>query len=142
MKLLKFAEQELKLLRGNEEDKMQDLMEKDILEIVKVFSKQEHSATTAYYCINILNKLLRYEPLTPLTGEKEEWIETTDGLFQNKRLSSIFKDKNKFGGKPYWIDGKVFSNDNGKTWFTSKESIVFISFPFIFRNPEKIIKKS
>jgi hypothetical protein len=141
MGMLEKAKEELKLLRGNnsEPDEMQDHIEKGILEIVEIFSKQGHSGSSAAYAIAILEKLLRQENITPLTGEEWEWVEVGKDIFQNKRCSSVFKDKTRFNGNPYWLDGKIFSYDGEKSWFTNGDSCVEISFPWNMPESEKII---
>lgn len=53
----------------------------------------------------MIEKLLRYQPLTKLTLEDDEFIEVADGVYQNSRASNVFKEKNRFDGKPYCIDG-------------------------------------
>ena len=68
-------------------------------------------------------------------------MEVSPGVFQNNRMGTIFKDKNKFDGQAYWLDGKLFSDDGGKTWVTNSDSFVPITFPFIAPKSEKIIRK-
>ena len=87
-----------------------------------------------------LSKLLNDEPLTPLTGEDDEWVEG-DGVYlpkgaikkySNKRCSGIYKVV--YPGEPnnieiaYDLYGKNYS-DNGVTAFTTnsfgREQIVF-----------------
>jgi len=158
MSLLDFAKSELALLRKHEDDavtkedaEMQDLMDKHILELVEAFSKQGHSGFSANYAVSILTRLLRWEPLTPLTGEDNEWHEvkrdqTYDPrliTYQNKRYSSVFKTKNPVTGevKTYELDGKVFSDDGGKTWYTrgGGESHRDVTFPYTPTEPERVI---
>ena len=87
-----------------------------------------------------LSKLLNYEPLTPLTGEDDEWVECdSDYLpkgaikkYSNKRCSGI--SKVVYPGEPnnieiaYDLYGKNYS-DNGVIEFTSnsfgQQQIVF-----------------
>lgn len=136
-KLLNFAKKELELI-GDKDDSMQQLMNKQILEIIKVFENHGHSGFSANYAASILYRLLRFKPLKPLTGEDDEWNEIRDGLFQNNRFSEVFKENDK----AYWINGKIFSDDGGETWYTSKDSRVEIEFPFIVPDkPERIILK-
>lgn len=123
-------ELDLILKKCNEEDRdMQEVINKDILEIVEVFANQGHSGFSANYSIPIINKLLKQSFVLPLTGEKDEWCEVTDGVYQNKREGKIFKQNDRFDGKPYYIDGKAFSDDGGKSWYTNKNSFVTVEFP-------------
>lgn len=141
MGMVEHAREELKYLRGEEPDEMQDLIERNIIEIVDTFAKQGHSGSSAAYCIPIINKLLKQEPISPLTGSEDEWTEIGEGVFQNKRFSSVFKDKDRFNGEPYWIEGKIFSDDGGESWFTNSNSFVVIKFPFLPKEPERIFIK-
>lgn len=61
--------------------------------------------------IDILTKLLKYLPLSPLTLEDDEWIEYIDNHCQNKRLSGLFKDEKE--GNPYYINAVTCVNQNG-----------------------------
>lgn len=141
MGMVDHAKEELKYLRGDHAklDEMQDAIDKDILEIIKTFAKQGHSGGSAAYCIPIITALLRQENITPLTGKEDEWTEVSQGVYQNKRYSSIFKQLDRFNGQAYTIEGKVFSNDDGKTWYTNGDSFVPITFPYIPKEPERII---
>ena len=127
---------------GNYIDEMQESICKHILELIKVFSDEGHSGSTAPYTVDIFKKLAMFEPITPLTGEDWEWTEisremsgSNNGtLYQNKRCSRVFKDDDG----AYDIDGKVFydwyTNENGdrhKSYYTSRDSRVPVTFPYI-----------
>lgn len=108
--LIQHAKDELKYagytpLEQEQEEGPNKWIQENILEIVEVFGRQEHSGFSASYCVSALERLLRLNPLTALTGAEEEWTEVSDGLFQNKRMSSVFK-KN---GVAYDIDYRVFT---------------------------------
>lgn len=140
--LVLHAERELDILLNNCEDEegkeMQTHINKDILEIVETFSNQGHSGFSASYAIGMIQKLLNYEPITPLTGADDEWTKldyNNDTKYQNKRCSRVFKDAN---GQAYDIEGKIFSDDGGKSWYQSKDSRVYIKFPYR-PHTEKII---
>ena len=45
-----------------------------------------------HYLAPRLQRLALFETLTPLTGEENEWTEVSDGVFQNRRRSDIFKE--------------------------------------------------
>ena len=81
---------------------------KQIVKIVRLFSSQEHSGGSAQITISILEKLLRFKTLTPLTSEKDEWIKienSKDKLWQSKR------------------NPKFFSINGGKTWYDSNKKL-------------------
>lgn len=109
-------------------DEMNDAMCEHILKMVNVFAEEGHSGFSAEYAISILQKLLRFEPLSPLTGEDDEWNEVGDGHYQNKRLSRVFK-KGK-DGQAYDNRGKVFVEPDGAS-YTSRDSCVYIEFPYV-----------
>lgn len=65
---------------------------KAALAIVELFSTQGHSGGSAAITISVVERLLRFRPLTPLSGEDDEWTEVGPQLWQNKRSPSVFKD--------------------------------------------------
>lgn len=124
--LLAHAERELPPDDG---DEMQALMNTQLKDLILVFSTHGHSGFSAGYAISALEKLLRFKPLRPLTGEPDEWNEVSDGVFQNNRCSHVFKQADRFNGQAYDLDGKVFREPSGAC-FTSKDSMVPITFPY------------
>jgi len=110
------------------DDEMNNEMCNHILKMIDVFVEERHSGFSAEYAIKILQKLLRWEPLSPLTGGDDEWCEVSDELFQNKRLSHVFK--NGKDGQAYDIEGKVFVEPDGVS-YTSRDSLVYIEFPYV-----------
>lgn len=140
--LVKHAKEELDLLlkqcEGDEESiRMQKSINNGILKVVEAFAEYGYSGYSASYAIDIIEKLLRYSFITPLTGADDEWCEVTEGVFQNKRDSRVFKStqEDRFDGKPYYLEGKAFSYDGGKSWVTNRDSFVSVEFP-LFRVPE------
>lgn len=128
------------------EDEMQAAICEHVLALLKIFTDEGHSGTTAPYTIDMFKKLAMFEPLVPLTGEDWEWGETSDGVFQNKRCSHVFKQADRFDGQAYDIHGKVFfewherpldEDEEGypgtrryKSSYTSKDSFVPVTFPY------------
>lgn len=134
MSLLDHAKKEFRAAgwtddNGEFKDNMQEMMCKQILEIIELFSSHGHSGFSANYAINMLNKLLRFEPLVPLTGERWEWNEIGPGVFQNNRCSHVFKQADRFDGQAYDIEGRIFREANG-TCYTNAKSFVPITFPY------------
>ena len=110
-------------------DEMNALMNRNLLELVTVFGTQGHSGFSAGYARAILDKLLRFDPLGPLTGEPTEWVEVGPGVFQNNRCSRVFKQADRFGGQAYDIDARVFREPSG-TCYTNVDSMLPIVFPY------------
>jgi len=131
---------------GKFKEEMQEAICKHVLELLKVFADEGHSGSTAPYAVNMFKKLAMFEPLVPLTGEDWEWAEVSEGVFQNKRCSRVFKQADRFNGQAYDLDGRVFYEWNerdlepdedgypGKrrfqSYYTSHESMVPITFPY------------
>jgi hypothetical protein len=143
--LVTWAKEELDRL-VKDGDEMQLEINKDILQIVETFSEQGHSGFSANYALNAIKRLLDWKPITPLTGEDDEWCSVPvydDGSNkqQNKRCSAVFRE-NFDNSTAYYIYGKVFSDNGGKTWFTNRNSFVPVTFPYtVPEKPERIIVK-
>ena len=141
MSLYKHAEKELDLIGLNEVNDHNGAMRKHILHMIEEFAQEGHSGFSAAYAIGLLQKLLKYEPLSPLTGEAWEWIDVSQEsgytLYQNKRCGRVFKGRD---GEAWDIDGKIFfewvsdpdTNDGEpyKVYFNNKESHTPIKFPY------------
>lgn len=136
MSLVEYAKSELSRI-GRDEDGMQDQMDACILEIVGKFSEQGHSGFSASYAIARIDRLLRFKPISPLTGEEDEWNEiSSSGSKQNKRCSSVFQQKD---GSCEDIDAVIVSDNGGITWFTSGRFRKQITFPYLPPiHPEKV----
>lgn len=110
-----------------EEDGPNKWMQENVLELLRVFSKQGHSGASAPYCISVFEKLAMFKPLTPLTGNDDEWNEVVDGkLWQNNRCSHVFKEAD---GRAYDGEARIFREPNGAC-YTSKDSRAYIKFPY------------
>lgn len=142
--LVEFAEGELNLLlkscKDSESLKTQKAINDDILDIIKLFSSQGHSGFSAGYSLNILKRLLDYKPLSAITGDEDEWEQlnySPDLAYQNKRCPSLFRDAD---GKVYNVEARIFSDDNGHTWYNCKESREYVELPYeVPAKPECII---
>lgn len=152
--LLSHAEDELNRIGMTEDspDEMNRMMRKHILHMMQEFANEGHSGFSASYAISILTKLMDFKPLSPLTGEDDEWVKHDYGndiTYQNKRRSSVFKDAD---GSCYDIDGKVFWEwcmpyEEGekpyKSYYTCRESRVPVTFPYIVpEKPEYVYRHS
>ncbi len=104
-------------------------MDIEVRELLHVFASQGHSGFSAAITAQLVGKLLRYEPIGPLTGEPDEWMEVGPGVFQNKRCGRVFKQADRFNGQAYDLDGIVWEEPDGGR-FTNAESMVPVVFPY------------
>jgi hypothetical protein len=137
--MVDWAKSELDRLLTDDSDGMQQAINKDILDVVTLFANQGHSGFSAGYALGIIKRLLDWKPITPLTGEDDEWgpvqpWDSGNSSQQNKRCSAVFRE-NFDNSTARYIYGKVFSDNGGKTWFTNRESSVPVTFPYSI--PEK-----
>jgi len=113
-------------------DEMQDMMKEHLLDMVCLFAMEGHSGFSANYAISFIPKILNFEPLSPLTGEDDEWIDHGEGNFQNKRCSKVFK-----GGRqeePYVLDAYIWgTKETG--YYTNRHSHKSITFPYMPEEP-------
>lgn len=73
-----------------------------LCKVVAAFAEMGHSGSSAAHCAAYLEKLLRYQPLTPLTDDPAEW-----------------QDQSEISGYPIWQnlrDPRAMSTDGGKTY--------------------------
>ena len=129
MDMMKHAGREFKLAGWEDgDDSMQNLMMDNVKELLLVFNEQGHSGFSAKYCLKLFETLANFGFIGKLTGADEEWNKCEfSNVYQNKRFSSIFKDE--VDGEAYWINGKVFSDDGGRSYCTNSYSRVPVNFP-------------
>ena len=130
--LLKHAERELTLIGYDGKDEYNNMAKAAIMELLTTFANQGHSGFSANYIVNLFNKLAKYETLSPLKGNDDEWNDVSDmsgdrkTLFQNNRDGRVFKND----------DGAFFTEaiiwtESGESSYTNKDSNRYIkSFPF------------
>ena len=103
---------------------------KAVMRLMEQFAEDGHSGASAAYTIGLFERLAKFEPLTPLTGEDDEWTEVGEQnggpLFQSKRCPHVFKDNTG----AYDIQGRVFREPDG-CCFTSGDSRVPVTFPYV-----------
>ena len=112
-------------MRSANGDEWQELINRQILEMVALFSAQDHSGHSASYAAKALELLLRFERLGPLTGDNDEWMEVYENLQQNRRCSHVFRDN----GRAYDALAVVFRRPNGAC-YTTAQSHRDVTFPY------------
>lgn len=101
----------------------------EVMSIVKKFAESGQSGGSAPYTtaviVQVIEKLLKQQPLGGITCEDDEWNPLSEygdkNGFQNRRLSSVFKDGAK--GRPYYLDAIVFKALDKNYTFTSNGSV-------------------
>lgn len=126
MSLVNFAKSELEAagLFAKDSD-YEGMLGNTVFELITLFAEQGHSGGSAEMVTQLFEKLARFKPLTPLTGDDSEWELVAGDIFQNRRCSSVFKEN----GVTYDIHGKVFIELSGSS-YTSHESRVTVTFPY------------
>lgn len=145
--IYEYAQQELKLLgwdvdrlKAAGRDDLDAMMYRHIMAMLFEFDREGHSGFSASYAISIIERLLRWEPLSPLRGTPEEFHDCEhSGLVQNRRDSAVFRQSTQgIGGNKIVYacrnDGYVFQDpptENGyRPAFTGQLSSHVVLFPF------------
>lgn len=109
-------------------------MAADLIDLVRVFSMQEHSGFSASFAIRVFREIASFKPLGPLTGADNEWMDVAEvsgmPMWQNKRCGHVFKDGD---GQAYDIDAVIFEEPSGAR-FTGRYSRQVITFPYTPRS--------
>jgi hypothetical protein len=80
-----------------------------IVAVVQAFADCGHSGGSAPYAIAYLERLLRFEPLSPITDDPNEWI-----------------DRSEMSGSPWWQNlrhSRAMSHDGGKTYWLVEDVV-------------------
>lgn len=99
--------------------KTYDNKEGEIGEVIDILRKRFNTDKSMKDAIEIFVRGLAFAPLTPLTGEDDEWIEVGTGVYQNTRMATVFKDPRFHDGK------KAFDLEN------PEGARAAISFPYM-----------
>lgn len=112
MSLIAQAKDELRRINFGDEDSAV------MIDILERFFDCWDSGGAVHAVAPILMRLIAGQPLSPLSGDDDEWFDHGDGVFQNIRCGSVFKDPRYHGGKlAYDLDNPAGSR-------------VAISFPY------------
>lgn len=94
MSLIDYARKELQLvgLFDNDSDYNGDIGEA-VMKLIETVSKQGHSGESVSITLSAFDRVVRFKPLSPLTGNDDEWMEVGEKMWQNLRCSTVFTDK-------------------------------------------------
>ncbi|MBA3551187.1 hypothetical protein H0W32_03195 [Patescibacteria group bacterium] len=118
--LVNHARRELALL--NNDSEFNDC----IVKAVEAFAAYGHSGGSAGVGIDILNRLLQFQNLTPLTDNPNEWFHHTgehvmdsEGVWQSVRRGEAFSTD---GGKTFYLLSDGSTQNNVKKVYISDSS--------------------
>lgn len=110
------AIREFQILKETTPDAIILEFESEILALCEAFGRSGQSGGSAPYVASAitsaLKKLLIQEPIAPITGEEQEWVDVSSfsgdkkPWFQNTRCGTLFKDGE--GSQPYYLDAIVW----------------------------------
>lgn len=114
MSIIERAGVELGIINfGNEDTEV-------MIQILTLFFEQWDSGGAVSVVAPVLQRLIAGKPLSPLTGKPSEFMDGGDGVFQNRRCSTVFMD-------PRFHDGKLaYDLDNPRG---EREPITFPYWP-------------
>lgn len=130
--MIEHAKKELKK-NGLEEHKIG----KSVLELIETFYNQKNSKEDIEKIKIFFNQILDSQNLNQVDGDKNEWIEISKNIYQNKKLKTLFKQYDK----AYFINAIVWKTKNQQEVFAgnakTKDGRIISSrqmikiFPFI-----------
>lgn len=103
--LAEYAEEELRraglLDTGSDYD---GWLGRCVLDLMAMFVSQGHTGESAARVLGLLDRLLQFKPLSPLTYAEDEWVDRTalnegQPLWQNRRDPTVFSDNQ---GATWW----------------------------------------
>ena len=145
MDLVEFARKELTLAGWFGEEGLYGAdMGHAVLELVQKFSDQGHSGMSAGICLALFKKVASFEPLTPLTGEEDEWEDITNDFFVAKVLNKGSEENSEADALVDRINldpgptGKRYQNLRCFRVF-KEDDRVYDSAAILFKNSDGII---
>lgn len=101
-------------------------IDEGIINVVQAFADMGHSGGSASWAIPVINELLQFKNLRPLTDDPGEWMVVggtgVDRIWQSQRNS------------------EAFSNDGGKTFYLLSEGGNFQKPSKIYNSEKKEVK--
>lgn len=106
------AKRELQII-GEDDDVVEGY-----LKVIQAFADMGHSGGSAAMAIPVINALLQYKNLAPLTNDPVEWIEVGPEVWQNTRNSEAFSHDH---GEYYYLLSDGAHSNNRSPLYKSKD---------------------
>jgi hypothetical protein len=146
MSLIDHAQHELEIATQDGDLAVEPPIADALLAVVKGFAEQGHSGGSAAIVGPrvgyVLRQLLAYEPITPLTGADDEWMDVAEDMIgranvqQNIRCGRVFRERTAEDqlGMATWIaydiEAVVFHDWRGPGAYTGWDSARRVTFPY------------
>ena len=88
-------------------------MDIELRELLLVFSSQGHSGGSAAITADVLNKLLRDEPIGPLTGDDHEWLEVAPACSRTADAAGSSSRPTALTGRPMTLTASCGKSRTG-----------------------------
>ncbi len=137
MSMSEFARFELEKAGWFDDDQA---MAVSLLAAIGAFAAYSHSGSSGPAAAAVLLRLIHQKPLSPLTGDEDEWVHVTDDpkpLWQNKRCGSVFTD----GTGAYDIDAQVTRYPDGTLVSQDEDRRTVIAFPYDVPEQPRIVDR-
>lgn len=129
-----YVKRELEIIGFTEdsEDELKRMLGAEIINLVESYIDASYLVAEEYLLDGKpCSRLINFLPISPLTGEYDEWLQIDEYRYKNKRCGSVFKELDESPyPHAYDLDGKVFVDPSGRS-YTNAESIVYILFPYV-----------
>lgn len=86
---------------------------KSVLQLIETFTKQKNSKKETEKIKLLFNKLVDFQQLSEITGEETEWLEISKNTYQNKKLKTLFKQKDK----SYFVNAIIWETQDHQEIF-------------------------
>ena len=133
-----FAKQELDILAATVPNAIVTPFANEILALCEAFGKSGQSGGSAPMTASAISQAVKHlmlqEPICPVTGIDEEWVnvrevsEEDEMMYQNNRCSALFKSKS---GKCWYIDAIIWKGEGEYETFTGRVYIDDKNFELI-----------
>jgi hypothetical protein len=104
--LVNHARRELELI-GEDEETIAGY-----LGVIRAFARAGHSGGSAMVAIPVINQLLQFKNLSPLTDDPDEWVHHSPEVWGSKDGNGIWQNSR---------NPAAFSSDEGKTYYLVHE---------------------
>jgi hypothetical protein len=112
MSLIEHAKKELALLNNDA------AFNEAMIKAVEAFASYGHSGGSAAYAIPLLNDILQFKNVTPLTNDPKEWLDHGDFTWQSTRNPEAFSSD---GGTTYYLLSDRDNYEDELPIYTTKE---------------------